>query len=45
MAMAYVQPGFADIGTDLVADVRGKPVTCSVSELPFVAPNFRRSHP
>ncbi len=42
VAMGYVSPGLATIGTELVADVRGKEVQCTVSELPFAPHNYRR---
>ncbi|MEM9034085.1 MAG: glycine cleavage system aminomethyltransferase GcvT [Actinomycetota bacterium] len=36
VAMAYVDPGAATVGTALVADVRGSDVACEVVDLPFV---------
>lgn len=35
LAMAYVDPGCTAIGTELVADVRGKPAPCRIVPLPF----------
>ncbi|MFE1572726.1 glycine cleavage system aminomethyltransferase GcvT [Comamonas odontotermitis] len=42
IAMAYVEPAFAAIGTRLNAMVRGKPVPVEVVTMPFVAPNYFR---
>lgn len=42
IAMAYVEPAFAAIGTRLNAMVRGKPVPVEVVAMPFVAPNYFR---
>ncbi len=42
VAMAYVAPESAEIGTELVADVRGKDVECQVVDTPFVAHRYRR---
>ena len=35
IAMAYVDPGFADVGAELFIDVRGTRVAASVTPLPF----------
>ncbi len=35
VAMAFVPPAQAEVGTDLIADVRGKDVDCVVAPLPF----------
>jgi aminomethyltransferase len=42
IAMAYVAPAHAAIGTRLNAIVRGKPVPMQVSPLPFVANRYHR---
>ena len=42
IAMAYVAPDYAAIGTGLFAIVRGKPVPMKVSALPFVPPKYFR---
>ena len=42
VAMAYVTPEAAEIGTELIADVRGKDVQCVVAKTPFVAHQYRR---
>lgn len=42
VAMGYVKPELAEIGTKLIADVRGKEVPCTVCELPFTPHNYRR---
>ncbi len=42
VAMGYVPPGVAEIGTPLVAEVRGKSVAVTVAELPFVPARFAR---
>ena len=43
VAMGYVTPEFADVGTQLVADVRGKEVPCTVQDLPFTPHNYRKA--
>ena len=35
LAMAYVEPEFAEVNTELAVDVRGKPEPCRVVPLPF----------
>jgi aminomethyltransferase len=40
LAMAYVGPQFAEVGTELAVDVRGKAEPCRVVSLPF----YRRGH-
>lgn len=45
VAIAYVKPDQAEIGTELIADVRGKDVPCTVAELPFAPHNYRRTNP
>ncbi len=42
VAMGYVPPALAGIGTELIADVRGNDVACVVAELPFVPHRFNR---
>lgn len=42
VAMGYVPPSLATVGTKLIADVRGSDVTMTVVDLPFVAHNYRR---
>jgi len=42
MAMAYVPPALAAVGTKLNAMVRGKAVPMEVAALPFVAPRYFR---
>jgi len=42
IAMGYVKPEFATIGSTINAIVRGKPVTMQVSAMPFVANRYFR---
>ena len=35
IAMAYVEPGVADVGTALEVDIRGKRVPAEVVKMPF----------
>lgn len=42
VAMGYVPPALAEVGTPLSADVRGKTVACTVAELPFAPHRFHR---
>jgi aminomethyltransferase len=42
VAMAYVSPEFASIGTSLNAMVRGKPVPMQVTAMPFVPAHYFR---
>jgi glycine cleavage system aminomethyltransferase T len=42
MAMAYVPPALAAVGTKLQAMVRGKAVPMAVTALPFLAPRYFR---
>ena len=42
VAMGYVQPEFAAVGTRLNAMVRGKPVAMEVSAMPFVPNRYHR---
>ena len=42
VAMGYVPPEFAALGTKINAIVRGKPVPMQVVAMPFVATNYFR---
>jgi len=42
VAMGYVTTEMATDGTELIADVRGKDVACTVAPLPFVPHRFKR---
>ena len=42
IAMGYVPPAFAELGTDLKVLVRGKPATAEVVATPFVAQRYYR---
>ena len=42
VAMGYVPPQHAEIGTTLLADVRGNDVECVVTQLPFSPHNYKR---
>lgn len=42
VAMGYVPPEFAAVGTELIADVRGNDVVCTVVTLPFTPHRFHR---
>ena len=42
IAMGYVQPDYATVGTELFAMVRGKPVPMVVSITPFVRTRYHR---
>ena len=42
IAMAYVKPGYATLGTELFAMVRGKPVPMEVAATPFVPTRYHR---
>lgn len=42
VALAYVEPDYAPLGTQIFAMVRGKPVPMKVVALPFVATNYYR---
>ncbi|MFW2383131.1 MAG: glycine cleavage system aminomethyltransferase GcvT [Acidimicrobiales bacterium] len=42
VAMGYVPPELSAIGTELIADVRGNDVTCTVVSLPFTPHRFHR---
>jgi len=42
IAMAYVEPDVAEPGTDLAVNVRGKPLSVTVTKMPFVAQRYFR---
>jgi aminomethyltransferase len=42
IALAYVQPDYAAVGTELFAMVRGKPVPMKVAATPFVPTRYHR---
>jgi aminomethyltransferase len=42
VAMGYVSSGQASIGTHIVAEVRGKFLPCTVADLPFITPSYKR---
>jgi len=42
IAMGYVQPDYAALGTEVFAMVRGKPVPMRVSAMPFVPTRYYR---
>ena len=42
IAMGYVRPGYAPVGTELFAMVRGKPVPMEVVATPFVPTRYHR---
>ncbi len=42
IAMGYVSTSCAQAGTPLFAEVRGKRLPVTVSELPFVTPHYKR---
>ncbi|MEG0678073.1 MAG: glycine cleavage T C-terminal barrel domain-containing protein, partial [Comamonas sp.] len=42
VALAYVQPDYAALGTEIFAMVRGKPVPMKVTATPFVPTNYYR---
>ena len=42
IAMAYVEPDYATLGTEIFAIVRGKPVPMVVSAMPFVPSGYHR---
>ncbi len=44
IAMGYVRPQFAELGTDLKVIVRGKPAAAEVVAMPFVAQRYYRKH-
>lgn len=43
IAMALVPPHLSEVGTELIADVRGKDVPCVVASLPFAPHRYVRS--
>ena len=42
IALAYVQPDYTRLGTELFAMVRGKPVPMKVVATPFVPTRYHR---
>jgi aminomethyltransferase len=42
VAMAYVPPGMAAVGTKVAVDVRGKAVVAEVVKMPLTAPGYFR---
>ena len=42
VAMGYVETAFAQIGTEVAALVRGKPISVTVAKMPFVPQNYYR---
>ena len=42
VAMGYVAVAHAEVGTELIAEVRGKDVACTVAALPFVPHRYHR---
>lgn len=44
IAMGYVSPQYAEIGTEIFALVRGKKRPMRVSKMPFVTPHYYRGH-
>ncbi len=44
VAMGYVPPDLAEIGTEFIADVRGNDVVCHVAALPFAPHRFHRGN-
>ena len=42
IALAYVQPDYAEAGTEIFAMVRGKPVPMVVTPTPFLPPRYHR---
>ena len=42
IAMGYVPPKFAELGTELKVIVRGKPAAAEVVAMPFVAQRYYR---
>jgi len=42
IAMAYVAPGYAETGTELLGELRGRQVAATVTKLPFLPPRTAR---
>ncbi|NNE97275.1 MAG: glycine cleavage system aminomethyltransferase GcvT [Acidimicrobiales bacterium] len=42
VAMGYLPPELAELGTEVIADVRGNDVVCTVASLPFTPHRFNR---
>ena len=43
IAMGYVKSTYSDLGTELQAMVRDKPLSVKVCDLPFVQHNYKRN--
>ncbi|MEH6756138.1 MAG: glycine cleavage system aminomethyltransferase GcvT [Parasphingorhabdus sp.] len=42
IAMAYVPMALANTGTEIIVEQRGKPIACTVADMPFVPHNYHR---
>lgn len=42
IAMAYVPMALAETGTEIIVEQRGKPIACTVADMPFVPHNYHR---
>ena len=42
IAMAYVPMALSAIGTEITVEQRGKPIACTVADMPFVPHNYHR---
>ncbi|WP_108810708.1 glycine cleavage system aminomethyltransferase GcvT [Sphingorhabdus sp. Alg231-15] len=42
IAMAYVPTALAETGTEIIVEQRGKPIACTVADMPFVPHNYHR---
>ncbi|MEP2103463.1 MAG: glycine cleavage system aminomethyltransferase GcvT [Parasphingorhabdus sp.] len=42
IAMAYVPMELAETGTEITVEQRGKPIACTVADMPFVPHNYHR---
>lgn len=42
IAMGYVKKGFAGLGKQVIANVRGKEIVCEIVKLPFVKHNYKK---
>lgn len=42
IAMAYVPMALADTGTEIIVEQRGKPIACTVADMPFVPHHYHR---
>lgn len=43
VSMAYLHTEHAEIGTEICAELRGKRIKATVTKMPFVTPNYKRS--